>query len=63
MIQENKKSAIKTLFVDVKLGDRFVFTMRYKYCPLFKLDLADLHKKILEKRPSLTGKQISIFID
>lgn len=39
----------KVLFVDVMLHDRFIFTLRYKYCPLFKLDLQDVYSKVIEK--------------
>lgn len=53
----------KVLFVDVMLHDRFIFTLRYQYCPLFKLDLQDVYSKVIEKRPSLKGKPIEIWLD
>lgn len=53
----------RVLLVDVMLHDRFVFTLRYQYCPLFKLDLKDMYSKVIEKRPSLKGKPIELFID
>ena len=45
------------------LHDRFIFTLRYQYCPLFKLDLQDVYSKVIEKRPSLKGKPIEIWLD
>ncbi len=53
----------KVLFVDVMLHDRFIFTLRYQYCPLFKLDLQDVYSKVIEKRPSLKGKPIELWLD
>ena len=53
----------KVLFVDVMLHDRFIFTLRYQYCHLFKLDLQDVYSKVIEKRPSLKGKPIEIWLD
>ena len=54
---------MKTLFVDVMLGDRYQFTLLYRYCPAFKLDFEDINKKVLEKRPSLKGKPYELWID
>ena len=53
----------KTVFVDVMLDGRFQFTMPYKFCPAFKLDIEDVNKKVLEKRPSLRGKNYELWID
>lgn len=53
----------KVLFVDVMLNERFVFTLRYQYCPLFKLDLEDVYSKVIEKRPSLKGKPIEMWLN
>ena len=54
---------MKTLFIDVMLGDRYQFTLRYRYCPAFKLDMKDINDKVLERRPSLKGKPYTICID
>ena len=56
-------TAKKVLFADVMLNDRFVFTLRYEYCPLYKLDALDIYDKVIEKRPSLKDKPIQIFLD
>lgn len=42
---------MKTLFLDVMLNDRFVCTLKYKFCPLFPIELGDLKKFIESKRP------------
>ena len=53
----------KTIFVDVMLNDKFIFTMPYKYCPIFKVDPQDIYDKVIERRPSLKDKPIKIFMD
>lgn len=64
-MQERITSPIpqKTLFVDVMNEGRFIFTLRYKYCPLFKIDLNDIYEKVLEKRPTLRNDKIELYID
>jgi hypothetical protein len=54
---------MKTLFVDVMLNGRFLFTLVYKYCPAFRLSLEDIAAKVIEKRPSLRNKPFEMFID
>lgn len=51
---------MKTLFFDVMLNGRFVCTLRYKYCPLFPIDIKELVKLVLSKRPTLRGKPFYI---
>ncbi len=53
----------KVLFVDVMMGDRYIFTMRYNHCPAFKIDLQDVYNKVVERRPSLKGKRFDMYID
>lgn len=53
----------KTLYVDVMLSGRYVFTLRYKYCPLFKLDDEDIYNQIIKKRPTLKGQPFEMFFD
>lgn len=52
----------KVIYVDVMVNDRFIFTLRYEYCPLFKIDLKDIHDKVIEKRPTLKNKKIEFYI-
>lgn len=65
MMKERTTSPIsqKTIFVDVMKEGRFIFTLRYKYCPLFKIDLNDIYEKVLEKRPTLRKDKIELYID
>ena len=56
-------TANKTLFVDVMKDDRFVFTLRYEYCPLFKIDMNDIYEKIIERHPILRNRRIELYID
>jgi hypothetical protein len=49
-------------FVDVMIGERYIFTLRYKHCPAFKFDIEDVHRKVLEKRPSLKDKEFEMYI-
>lgn len=51
---------MKVLAFDVMLRDRFVCTMKYRYCPLFPLEIDELKKFIEDKHPSLKGKDYTI---
>ena len=51
---------MKELIFDVMLNGRFVCTLKYKFCPLFPIELDDLKKFIESKRPSLRGKNYRI---
>ncbi len=63
MMQASPLTSQKTLFVDVMKDGRFIFTLRYKYCPLFKRDLKDIYDKVIEKRPTLRNEKIELCID
>ena len=54
---------MKTIFVDVMLRDRWQFIMPYKYCEAFKINLADVYQKVINKRPSLEGKPFEMYLD
>ena len=51
---------MKTFVFDVMLNGRFACTLKYKYCPLFPIDSEDLTKFVLQKRPTLKGKDFRI---
>ena len=51
---------METFTFDIMLNGRFVCTLKYKYCTLFPIDLEYLKKFILNKRPSLKGKDYRI---
>ena len=54
------EKCMKELTFDVMLADRYVCTMRYKYCPLFPIDTDELHEYVLRKRPTLRNKKFRI---
>ena len=51
---------MKTLTFDVMLHDKFVCTLRYKYCPLFPIEERELRGFVVSKRPTLRGKDFRI---
>lgn len=51
---------MKTFVFDIMLDGRFVCTLKYKYCALFQIDFEDLEKFVLQKRPTLKGKDFRI---
>lgn len=51
---------MKTFIFDVMLDVRFVCTLKYKYCALFPIYFKDLEKFVLQKRPTLKGKDFRI---
>lgn len=51
---------MKTLTFDVMLHDRYVCTMKYRYCPLFPIDAKKLEDYVTSRRPSLKGKPFRI---
>lgn len=59
-LQSQNKGTMKVLAFDVMLRGRFVCTMKYRYCPLFPLEIDELKKFIEDKHPSLKGKDYTI---
>lgn len=53
---------MSTFKFDIMLNGRFVCTLRYKYRTLFPIDLEDLEKFILNKKPFLKGKDYRIAV-
>ena len=51
---------MKTFVFDIMLNERFICTLKYKYCALFPIDFEDLEKFVLQKRPPLKGKDFRI---
>lgn len=50
---------METFIFDVMLNGRFICTLKYKYCALL-IDFEDLEKFVLQKRPTLKGKDFRI---
>lgn len=51
---------MKIFIFDVMLDGRFICTLKYKYCALFPIDFEDLEKFVLQKIPTLKGKDFRI---
>ena len=57
---------MKKLYIDVMIlgGAKFYCSLIYTYNPLFKLDLDDVSRFVLEKRPSVKyQKDVVLMID
>ena len=52
---------MKTIVFDVMLDGRFVMQFKYRWCPAFPINLEEVAKAIVAKRPTLKGKCIEIF--
>ena len=46
---------MKKVKIDVMIlgGAKFYCTLLYQFCPLFKLNMADVERFVFEKRPTL----------
>jgi len=53
----------KVIDSDVMEGDKYLFTFRYAYLPIFKFDLNEMAKELLKLRPSLKDKKIELWIN
>ena len=51
---------MKELTFDVMLHDRYVCTLKYRYCPLFPVDAEELRKFVISKRPTLRDMDFRI---
>lgn len=52
--------ANKVAYFDVMHKGQFIFQLAYEYCPLFRINIEDVCKKAVEKRPTLRGKEIEL---
>lgn len=52
---------MKTIVFDVMCGGRFVMQHKHKWCLLFKLNIEDVVKEIVAKRPTLRNKHLELF--
>ena len=52
-----------TIFVDIMMDDRFLFTMKYKWLACFAFNVEDVQRKVFEMRPSLKGKPIHLCLN
>lgn len=59
-IRERTEMKTKTLHFDVMLHGRYVCTMHYRYCPLWAIDMGELHDFVVSERPGLKNKPFNI---
>lgn len=52
---------MQTIVFDVMSEGRFIMQFKYRWCPAFKLNIDDVVKEILAKRPTLKGKSIELY--
>lgn len=51
---------IKTIYLDIMIGEKFYDQLTYRYCPIFKIDGEEIRKYVEEKRPLLKHKEYDI---
>ena len=61
--REQSNIGSKTIYIDIMKDERFIFTLKYKYCPLFKIDIGDIYNEVVKKRPTLKNTKFEIYID
>ena len=55
---------MKKLIIDVMImgGVKFYCQLTYSYNPLFKIDITDVERFVLEKRPSLKNRKDVVLV-
>ena len=48
---------MKTMYLDIMVGDRFYRQIPYEYSPLFAIDYGELVDYVIEKLPSLANEK------
>lgn len=51
---------MKTIYLDIMLGDRFHCQLRYKFCPAFAITVEELTDFVESQRPYLHGKDYRV---
>ena len=55
---------MKWLHIDVMtVGGVFLCTLHYRYNPIFKVSMDEIHDFVMSKRPSLQNKKIVMYIN
>ena len=52
---------MKNIVFDVMCNGRFVMQFTYRWCPAFAINLDDVLREVLVKRPTLKGKRVELF--
>ena len=51
---------MKEIKFDVMIGDRYQCTLKYRFSPLFPLDVEELKRYAIEQRPALRHTDFTI---
>ena len=54
---------MKTIYIDVMIGERFIKTLPYKHHEVMRLDEDKLRAFVLQKLPTLKDKYFDLFYD
>lgn len=54
---------MRTIYIDVMIGERFIKTLPYKHHEVLRLDEEKLRDFVLSKMPTLKGKDFDLFYD
>ena len=52
---------MRTIYIDVMRGERFIKTLAYKHHEVLRLDEEKLRDFVLSKMPTLKGKDFDIY--
>lgn len=52
---------MRTIYIDVMIGERFIKTLPYKHHDILRLDEEKLRAFVLQKLPTLRGKDFEIY--
>lgn len=59
-----KESSMKWMHIDIMtVGGVFLCTLHYRYNPIFKVSMDEIHDFVMSKRPSLQNKKIVMYIN
>lgn len=54
---------MRTIYIDVMRGERFIKTLPYKHHEVLRLDEGKLRDFVLSKMPTLKDKEFDLFYD
>lgn len=52
---------MKTVVFDVMCNGKFIIQVKRKWCPAFPINLEEVAKEVVERRPTLKGKNIELY--
>lgn len=60
-IPKPKQPHNKVALFDVMCEGRFIFQLPFEYCPLFRFNVKEVEEAVYAKRPTLRGKDITLY--